>query len=430
MKNARFEDKHGIDMENAGRMVSSFAYSCKMPCRLLLPDGSVLLAEKLGLELCEKCRRSPEGVQECEKLHQSGIYQSDRFGGRYIYLCPMGMGWLASPIFLEGRVKGALSAGPVMIMDIDDYIAGMPALPRDKPHEESEQMLRRLADFPKRAPSELDHISLQLLAAALYIGDSSLEIMKRRELENQRGDINEHLQQFKLEGASTEYPRDKERALIRAITDGDQKDAQRLLNELLGHIIFSTGGNFPRMRTRSLELMALLSRAAADGGADLEEVLSLNQSFLQESDELRSADDLVAWLTTVMVRYSRLVFDVGAIERKDVIYKALNFIKQNLDKKITLQDAARHAGFSYTHFSRVFKDEMGMPFNVYLNRFRVERSKALLLSGRSIQEACDEVGYADQSYFVKVFKKYAGVTPGSYRKKQGRLDSSKERETD
>jgi two-component system response regulator YesN len=431
VKNRVPDEIRGIDMENAGEMVESFAYSCKIPCRLLAPDGAVLVEMDIGENMCGQCRMHMAGDQECARLHQYGIHQSDRFGGRYIYLCAMGMGWTTSPILLGGQIKGALSAGPIMIMDRDDYIAGNPALQREMPPEERERMNRMLNSFPRRAPAEMNHVSLQLLAAALYIGDSSIDLARLREQEAQQGDINEHLQQFKLEGVAATYPREKEKALIRAITDGDQKDAQRLLNELLGHIIFSTGGNFLMMRARSLELMALLSRAAADGGADLEHVLSLNQAFLLESDNLRSADDLIAWLTKVIVNYSRLVFDVAGIERKDVIYKAINFIKRNLHMKISLQDVARHVGFSYTHFSKVFKDEMGMPFNVYLNKFRVERSKALLLSDRlSIQEVCDAVGYADQSYFVKVFKKYTGVTPGNYRKKQGRLDSARERNPD
>ena len=431
MKNRIPENSHVIDMENASEMVESFAFSCGISCRLLAPDGATLLRQEPKGNLCEQCRMHMAGEQECARLHQYGIHQSDRFGGRYIYLCTMGMGWTMSPILLGGQIMGALSAGPIMIMDIDDYIAGNPALQREMQIDDQERMNGILSRFPRRAPAELNYVSLQLLAAALYISDGSLDLARLREQEAQQGDINEHLQQFKLEGAAPTYPREKEKALIRAITDGDQKDAQRLLNELLGHIIFATGGNFLMMRARSLELMALLSRAAADGGADLEHVLSLNQAFLMESDNLHSADDLIAWLTNVIVSYSRLVFDVASIERKDVIYKAINFIKQNLDKKITLQDTARHVGFSYTHFSKVFKDEMGVPFNVYLNKFRVERSKALLLSDRlSIQEVCDAVGYTDQSYFVKVFKKYAGVTPGNYRKKQGRLDSAREHNPD
>ena len=181
------------------------------------------------------------------------------------------------------------------------------------------------------------------------------------------------------------------------------------------------------MRARSLELMALLSRAAADGGADLEQVLALNQRFLRESDYLRSTDELTVWLTRVIERYAALVFDLVDVKHKDIIYKAINYMKRNFTGKLTLEDTARHVGFSPTYFSKVFKEEMGATFNNYLGNLRVERSKMLLLAGKlSVGEVCTAVGFEDQSYFIKVFRRYTGVTPGKYRKQQGRLDSKKE----
>ena len=91
------------------------------------------------------------------------------------------------------------------------------------------------------------------------------------------------------------------------------------------------------IRARSLELMALLSRAAAEGGADLEQVLALNQRFLKESDYLRTTDELTVWLTRVIERYTALVFDLVNIKHKDIIYKAINFMKRNYAGKLTLR---------------------------------------------------------------------------------------------
>ena len=52
----------------------------------------------------------------------------------------------------------------------------------------------------------------------------------------------------------------------------------------------------------------------------------------------------------------------------------------------------------------------------------MERSQKLLLfSELSVNEICDAVGFEDQSYFVKVFRRYTGMTPGKYRKQQGWL---------
>lgn len=54
---------------------------------------------------------------------------------------------------------------------------------------------------------------------------------------------------------------------------------------------------------------------------------------------------------------------------------------------------------------------------------------SLLVSKLSIRDICDAVGYEEQSCFIKVFTRFTGVTPGKFRKRGGRLDSSKERDT-
>ena len=422
-----FADQEKLfDMQIAQEMVDAFVCSTGVSCLLTDAEGRELYRREPGYELYAQCRKIM-GDQACKRLHLYGACESERFGGRYIYFCPMGMGCFAAPIILGGKMVGALAAGPVMVMDPEDHVTSTPALQQLSDEKKMAEVTDLLQKFPRREPGDLSHLSALLLSAALYIGGEQRSLLEHRQTQEQHQDIGEYLQQLKVEGVQTAYPLDKEQALIRAITEGDQSEARRLLNELLGHIFFSTGGDFATMRARSLELMALLSRAAADGGADLEQVLALNQRFLRESDYLRSTDELTVWLTRVIERYAALVFDLVDVKHKDIIYKAINYMKRNFTGKLTLEDTARHVGFSPTYFSKVFKEEMGATFNNYLGNLRVERSKMLLLAGKlSVGEVCTAVGFEDQSYFIKVFRRYTGVTPGKYRKQQGRLDSKKE----
>ena len=64
---------------------------------------------------------------------------------------------------------------------------------------------------------------------------------------------------------------------------------------------------------------------------------------------------------------------------------------------------------------------MAEGFSGYLNKIRIGKAKSMLLNtARTITEVGSEVGYTDQSYFCRVFKKIVGVTPGRYRKDKGR----------
>ena len=420
-----------FDWKTAKETAESFSAACGVSCAVLDGEGGVLFKARVGCEGCEACRAQAarRGVPaSCDKLHLYGAAQAERFGGRYIYFCPSGLAYFASPIMVGGQAAGALVGGPALIMDIEDYLAGDPGVWQGLSPEEMAELCGALECSPAMEPARLSHMSALLFAAAVCVGDNSTALLAHREAAAQQQDIGVYIQQLKLKGASGRYPLDKERELVQAITEGDQATARRLLNELLGHILFSTGGDFRLMRARALELMAVLSRAAVDGGSDQDTILDMNCRYLSEIDRLRTAEDLVLWLTRVTERFVNSVFCLVDVKHRDIIYKAIEYLKRNCRGKLTLEDTAGHVGLSPSYFSRVFKEEMGESFNSYLSALRISRSRAMLLNtDASIAEICDRCGFDDQSYFTKVFRKYTGVTPGRFRERRGRLEAEKER---
>lgn len=91
-------------------------------------------------------------------------------------------------------------------------------------------------------------------------------------------------------------------------------------------------------------------------------------------------------------------------------------------KKITLEEVASYVYLSPSYFSKIFKEEMKVNFNTYLNYVRIEKSKKLLLDDSIVLvDLSNLVGFEDQSYFSKVFKKITGVSPGKYRESRGQI---------
>ncbi len=94
------------------------------------------------------------------------------------------------------------------------------------------------------------------------------------------------------------------------------------------------------------------------------------------------------------------------------IRKALAFIDKNYQQQITLEMVAKEIAMSKFHFSRLFKQQMGMSFKRYLNRKRIEISKVLITrENLNVTEACYAVGFNDASYFAKVFRDVEGRSP-------------------
>ncbi|MGL5513630.1 MAG: helix-turn-helix domain-containing protein, partial [Sporomusa sp.] len=88
-------------------------------------------------------------------------------------------------------------------------------------------------------------------------------------------------------------------------------------------------------------------------------------------------------------------------------------------------DISQEVHLSPSYFSKIFKKETGHNFNTYLNMLRIEKSKKLLLyDNLKLISIASLVGFEDQSYFTKVFKRVTGVSPHQYRKYGGKTDSN------
>ncbi len=104
-----------------------------------------------------------------------------------------------------------------------------------------------------------------------------------------------------------------------------------------------------------------------------------------------------------------------------LIKKAVQYIDDNYDKKITLDDIAGYVGISKYYFSVLFKKEKDITFSSYLNSVRIDKAKQLLKNPQiTINDVVYEVGFNDAQYFSKTFKKYAGMTVTEYRGKYER----------
>ena len=100
--------------------------------------------------------------------------------------------------------------------------------------------------------------------------------------------------------------------------------------------------------------------------------------------------------------------------------EAVKFIKKNYMNQISAEDAAEAGNISTTYLSRLFKSEMKIGFNEYLTKIRMEESQKLLSeTNHSIREIAGMVGYTDEKYYSRLFKKSTGIKPTEYRRLYG-----------
>ena len=91
---------------------------------------------------------------------------------------------------------------------------------------------------------------------------------------------------------------------------------------------------------------------------------------------------------------------------------AIDYITENAHKNLTAEEISRFVGLSQYHFMRVFKKVTGSTLIDYINNFRCDKARQMLLSGDySVTEVALSSGFNNTSYFAKVFKKHTGSLP-------------------
>jgi AraC-like DNA-binding protein len=99
-------------------------------------------------------------------------------------------------------------------------------------------------------------------------------------------------------------------------------------------------------------------------------------------------------------------------ERAQQFSRLLGYIETHYAERLAVEDAALMVAMSQSRFCRAFKRVAGMPFISYLTHVRLSRAARLLRQRpRRVVEIATETGFADQSYFVRQFRKHFGQTP-------------------
>ncbi len=105
----------------------------------------------------------------------------------------------------------------------------------------------------------------------------------------------------------------------------------------------------------------------------------------------------------------------------EVVDAAIHFMKENIERRITLQDILDYVGYSSTHFSTLFKRQVGDSPLAYFNRLKIEQACHMLqTTNLHINQICYKVGIEDNLYFSRLFSKMMGMSPSDYRERSGK----------
>lgn len=341
----------------------------------------------------------------CDEIqtHLYGSYEAERWDGKYIYYCPRNLVFIATSLRETGAPpQYALITGPFIMTNRDNEI-----FEDDLLQPESLEHIPRLTTTQARSLNEIVHAICAYLTHAPVTPDVD---------SGRHASVLKMIYELNTKTDEKRYPLEQERKLQESIITGDKNTSQRLLNELLCQFHYVCGPNLLSIKAHVIELLTLMSRAAVQGGADVNEIFSFRYQCEREMDNYNDFKSLNIWLSATLQRFISFMSDFNDIRHKNVINKTTTYIIEHLAEKLTLEEAAEHVYLSKSYFCRILKDELGCTFTEHVNRLRIDYSQELLKNtDQNIASIASAVGFDDQSYFTRIFKRLVGLSPRQYR---------------
>ena len=161
----------------------------------------------------------------------------------------------------------------------------------------------------------------------------------------------------------------------------------------------------------------LTSRSAIRGGMDIEEALSLSDSYIRKCEILTSQEQIVNLQYHMVLDYTERVGRVryGRTPSR-LMLDVSSYLRQHITEGVSASDIAEAMFISRTHLAAKFKRESGMTLTEFILREKTEEAKRLLrYSDKSILAIGEYLAFSSHSHFTRVFKQYTGMTPSEYR---------------
>ncbi len=372
---------------------------------------------------CRLVRDSKVGSGRCRQDRLRSLNISIETGQPYITLCHAGIGVVCVPVMDGDLPLGGAFFGKCVWEPVDETI-----------REDIRKRLRGLrfgAGALEEAVSRLPVISARRIHEAaefLYVllyqmtGLDPQVVQWRRQRSQQQAKISEVIQDSKRFGSEETYPYELECQLIAKVKLGDRTGAKEILNLLLGKILFHNPGHVNLLKARLVELLSVLSRAAAQGGVDINMLLSKNLAYIDTVLTLATQEDLCIWISRALDEFIESVYSSQDAKKISQLRPAMEYMQYHFDQPLTLEDIARQAHLSVSRLSHLFKEQVGITVIEYLTNIRINQAKHRLIAGdRNCTQICFEVGYNNQSYFTRIFKQVVGMTPRQFRQENRRL---------
>lgn len=346
----------------------------------------------------------------------NALREAVRWGEPYLYFAlPNIINWII-PVLKDGNTFCGLSGGMVLPGDNpDDRISAVNLLlEADCSRSSAENWYDALPIWKEQREMQKAADFLFALTRCELDWDMSL-LENNRKMAYRQRKIAEEVHRRKRSGKGEDII-DEERTFLALVQAGDKRGARGELNRMLG-ALFSHTADIRLIKAHIIEMMGHLVRGAVENNPSMSSLIEKNHSWMGAIIDADGFEQLSNLIFDALEDYLDNVYLQSRSGTNETVAKVLSYVNDHYDETVSLEQVAAHVGLSSFRVAHLVKDITGNTIQQHVRRMRIQRSVEMLTeTDKSCTEIAYSVGFCDQSYFIKQFKRQMGITPARYRR--------------
>ena len=168
---------------------------------------------------------------------------------------------------------------------------------------------------------------------------------------------------------------------------------------------------------------ALCARRAITSGVPLRTAKHLESDWICRIESCHAMAEAAKLLQGMYGDFSRQIkYHSDSSGMSKAVRECRDYVRLNYMKPLSLEEIARHCGYTEYYLTRKFAKETGMKLTDYIRSIRIDTAKAMLVtSNKDIQQISEELQFGSRNYFDRIFRQLVGVSPARFREEMGQV---------
>lgn len=321
---------------------------------------------------------------------------------------------------IENVIKETLEENcDFYLLEVDDLLAGIINL-KYKPNNQSTEDIKSHIKKAQEFIEEHFYIALTITLSDIVSSTSAISSAYQQVLDAMEyrmilgtGDIITY-SDIQVSKPYYNYSLDEEQKLINLIKIGDYDNSKDILLKVLNDNCRDSNVSVDILKCLLSDLICTVMKTV-DEEENLNMLLDKNsiEQILNSTGIIEMKYEMLNLLYNVCRHHQEKNMDIEC----QLKHKIMEYVEENYhDKDLNVSTIGEYFAMTPSYISRLFKERTGESLLDYINETRLRKAKELLAQNDlTVEKVGTMVGYSNSNTFIRVFKKYEGITPGKYR---------------